>query len=144
MLEWFKHWYMFKILNNLTISYFKVPVHPFGFATVPVHVVSSLSMVSSVCRPKFMDEEKPLHIWTDWTGCNWICTDDIRKPVCDGDDGCWCSWLMKTSFWYWILVLDKDVEHRMTDDLGYIFDECGRFSISSWLVVALPQKLKIT
>ena len=46
---------------------------------------------------------------------------------------------------YWILVLDdKDEEHRMTDDLGYIIDECGRFSISSWLVVALPQKPKIT
>ena len=43
---------------------FQVPVHPFGFATVPVDVVSSLSMVSSVCRPKFMDEGKPLCIWT--------------------------------------------------------------------------------
>ena len=40
-----------------------------------------------------------------------------------------------------VLVLDVDLKNgRMTNGLGNDFDECGRFSISSWLVdVALPQ-----
>ena len=42
----------------------QVPVHPFGFATVHVDAVSSLSMVSSESGPKLLDEGKPLHIWT--------------------------------------------------------------------------------
>ena len=82
---------MFKILNNLTISYFKVPVHPFGFAKVPVDVVSSLSMVSSVCRPKFMDEGKPLHIWTV-TGLV------VTRSV-----------LMMLGNWFVIVMMDVDV-----------------------------------
>ena len=50
----------------------------------------------------------------------------------------------KTGFWYWLLVLDVEFrKHRMTNGLGYVFDECGRFSISSWLDdVALPQETK--
>ena len=39
------------------------------------------------------------------------------------------------------LILDKVEEDKMTGELGYIIDECVRFSISSWLVDdALPQK----
>ena len=83
-------------------------------------------------------EAIPLHTWTA-TGLvvivmsgNWfvmvmknVDVVDWWKPVSD----------------YWILVLDKDEEYRMTDDLGYVIDECGRFSISSWLVnVALSPK----
>ena len=47
----------------------------------------------------------------------------------------------KTGFWYWLLVLDVELKNnRMTNGLGYDFNECGRFSISSWLDdVALPQ-----
>ena len=64
--------------------------------------------------------------------------------------GCWCwmndnlmkNWFLATGWLLWKL----DVEfrkHRMTDDLGYVIDECGRFSISSWLDdVALSPKTK--
>ena len=52
-----KHLHIQKSLNMI----FQVLVHPFRFATVPVDVVS---LVSLVCGPKFLYEEKPLHIWT--------------------------------------------------------------------------------
>ena len=42
----------------------QVPVHPFGFTTVSVDAVSLLSTLSSVSGLKFMDEGKPLRIWT--------------------------------------------------------------------------------
>ena len=45
----------------------------------------------------------------------------------------WC--MMKNRFLVMVLVLDVDLKNnRMTNGLGYDFDECGRFSISSWLV----------
>ena len=135
---------MFKIWNNLTILYFKVPVHPFEFATVPVDAVSSCSMVSSVCRANFMDEGKPLHIWTA-TGLvviiTWMVMSENQFVMVMKDVDVVDWWKLVSD--YWILVLDKDVEHRMTNDLGYIIDECGRFSISSWLVDdALSPKIK--
>ena len=58
----FKCSYMIEMLNILNIS--QVPVHPFGFATVPVDAVSSVSLVSLVSGPKFIWRGKPLHIWT--------------------------------------------------------------------------------
>ena len=139
MFEWFKHSYMFKMLNNLTISYFQVPVHPFGFC-------HSLNWCSFFTFHGFFKIWTKVHGWgktsshlhCDWTGYNWIFTGDVRKLICDE-----CRMLIlwndeKLVSGYWILVLDKNVEHRMTDDLGYIIDECGRFSISSWLVAGCP------
>ena len=73
----------------------------------------------------------------DWIGCYMIFFVDVTKLVCDDvglEDECWCCRLMKTGFW--LLVLDTG--YRIQDDLVDISDvddnECGRFSISSWLV----------
>ena len=135
---------MFKIWNNLTISYILKYQSTHLGSPQSLDMVSSLSMVSWVCRANFMDEwEKPLRIWTV-TGLvvTGTALSDVRKP------GLW--WMQDADVvWndeklvsgYWILVLDKVEEDRMTDELGYIIDECGRFSISSWLVdVALSPK----
>ena len=132
---------MNEMLNILTIWFTQVPVDPFGFTTVPAEAVSLVYLGPSVSRPKFLYEGKPLHIWTatglavTWSSMlmsgNWFVM----------DAGCWCCRMMKnrflaTGYWYWI----QDTGNRMTDDWVYITDECGRFSISSWLIVALPQK----
>ena len=45
----FKHSYMIKYVKYHKYILSEVPVHPFGFATVPVEVVSSVYLVSSVC-----------------------------------------------------------------------------------------------
>ena len=34
------------------------------------------------------------------------------------------------------------IQMILGDWVGYDINECGRFSISSWLIAALPQKLK--
>ena len=132
---------MNEILNILTIWFFQVPVHPFGFATVPVDAISSVSWGSSVSGPKFLYEGKPLHIWTatglavTWYSMlmsgNWFVMVMIDVDAVD-----W--WKPVSGYWYWI----QETGWLMTEVISD--DECGRFSISSWLVDALPQKLKIT
>ena len=88
MFKWFKC----KIcLKYCIISIYKpknicfVPVHPFGFITVLVNAVSSIS------EDDINDEGKPLRtgLSQDWiqlqTGYSCRLDVDARKLVCDGD-----------------------------------------------------------
>ena len=116
----------------------QVPVHPFGFATVPVDVVSWFPWFLVDQSSLWWGEETSSHLDCDWTGCYLIFIVDVRKPVCDDvdlDDVDAVDWWKPVSgYWYWI----QDTGYRMTDDWVDISDvddnECGRFSISSWLV----------
>ena len=64
--------------------------------------------------------------------------DDARKLVCDVD---LVSRVKNDENWF----LDDDtgtgcrIQMILGDVVGYDFDECGRFSISSWLIVAQLQ-----
>ena len=75
-----------------------------------------------------------------WTGYSCRMDVDARKLVCDGD---LVSDVKNDENRF--LVLDNGtgtgcrIQMILGDVVGYDFDECGRFSISSWLIVALPQ-----
>ena len=90
----------------------------------------------------FLLEGKPLHIWTA-TGLAvtwWSMLMSGNQFVMVMMDVNGVDW-WKTGFW----LLDtgtgtgcRKQETEMADDLGYITDECGRFSISSWLDAGCP------
>ena len=115
MCKWFKHLYMFKILNNLNIWPVKYMIE--------IYILSSTSPPIWVCHspcwcglfifhgffriwPKVTGWGKTSsHLDCDWIGCNLIFNGDVRKLVCDG-----CRMLMlwndeKLVSGYWILVL---------------------------------------
>ena len=78
------------------------------------------------------------HLFTLDFNQNWIpLYDDARKLVCDVD-------LVSRVKNDENRFLDNDtgtgcrIQIILGDVVGYDFDECGRFSISSWLIVAQP------
>ena len=56
-------------MNEMLNMLVQVPVHPFGFATVPVDAISSVSLVSLVYGPKFCMRE---NLFTSGLQLDWL------------------------------------------------------------------------
>ena len=98
--------------------------NPKGFIIV-------LNAVSSDCEENFQVEGTPLRtgLHPDWIHCMmmpgnrfvmliWLVKDDENRFL-DDDTGTGCR-----------------IQMILGHVVGYDFDECGRFSISSWVIVA--------